>query len=124
MKSGDTYRFSLSWPMATEEQLLAGEFLGKLGNKKSRFIVQLVCDYLNTHPEAMDPKETVQFIVSSTSVGDRLADMVRTIIQTELAGKIAIPQNPDASGPEQESKAIDDSIDAMFGNLDIWNRHK
>ena len=55
MKSGGAYRFNLSWPLDTEERILAGEYLGKLGNKKSRFIVQLVCDYLNTHPVPKAP---------------------------------------------------------------------
>jgi len=121
MKSGDAYRFSLSWPMDTEERILAGEFLEKLKNKKSQFIVQLVCDYINAHPEALDPKETISFIVSSTSVGDKLTDMIRSIIQTELAGKIAL-QHPAGSGLEEKAPDMDESIDDMLGNLDIWNK--
>ena len=46
MKSGNTYRFTLSWPMETEEQVIAGEFLSKLGYKKSKFIIQLICDII------------------------------------------------------------------------------
>lgn len=121
MRSGDSYRFSLSWPMDTEEQLLAGEFLSKLGNKKSRFIVQLICDYLNTHPEALDPGETIRFVVSSTSVGERITDMIKSLIQTELAGKM-VQQVPGASAAEQEPTASDEGMDAMFGNLDAWNQ--
>lgn len=120
MKSGDTYRFSLSWPMETEEQILAGEFLSKLGNKKSRFIVGIVSDYLSAHPEAMDPKETIQFIVNSTSLGERMVEMIKSIIQTELAGKV-IKQEPNAPGTESETPDIDESVGAMFGNLDAWN---
>ena len=122
MKSGDTYRFCLSWPMDTEERILAGEFLSKLGNKKSRFIIQLICDYIEAHPEAVNPKETIRFIVNSTSVGDKLADMIKSMIQSELAGKIAVqPPSADA-GPEQKASCITADIDDMLENLDIWNK--
>jgi len=110
--------------MGTEEQILAGEFLSKLGNKKSRFIIQLVCDYLNSHPEAMDAKETVQFIVSNTSVGERLADMIKSLIKAELAGRTMI--NPSSNGAVkagtvQDAPDVNDDIGDMFGNLDAWN---
>ena len=120
MKSGDAYRFSLSWPMATEEQILAGEFLSKLGNKKSRFIIQLVCEYLRLHPEALDPGETIRFVVNSTSLGDRMVEMIKTLIQTELAGKI-VQQVPDDPGAMVQEPVIDKGIGAMFDNLDAWN---
>ena len=121
MKTGDTYRFSLSWPMDTKERILAGEFLGRLGNKKSRFIVQLICDYLNAHPEALDPKEAVRFIVSSTSIGEKLADMIRKIIQSELAGKAAV-QLTGSTDTDDKAPDADDNIDDMLGNLDIWDK--
>jgi hypothetical protein len=106
--------------MDTEERILAGEFLSKLGNKKSKFLVQLICDYITANPGVMDPKETIQFIVSSTSVGDTLTEMIRSIIQTELAGKIIAGQPAD-SGLESETPDTDASIDDMLGNLDLWN---
>ena len=123
MKSGDTYRFSLSWPMDTEERILAGEYLSKLGNKKSRFIVQLVCDYLNAHPEALDPKETIRFIINSTPVGDKLTDMIRSVIQSEFADKL-VSQTPPDAGVEETAPDIDESIDDMLGNLDFWNQNE
>jgi len=121
MKSGDTYRFSLSWPMDTEERILAGEFLDKLGNKKSRFIIQLVCDYLKSHPDAMDTKAAIQFIVSSTSIAGHFADMVRSIIQTELAGKSKPPHPKPATIPEPGEDSAHNIIGDMFGNLDAWS---
>jgi hypothetical protein len=120
MKSGDTYRFSLSWPMDTEEQILAGEFLGKLGNKKSRFLIQLICDYISTHPEAMNPKETIRFIVNATSVSDTMTEMIHTIIKKELADKLLI-QHPGSREQEQTVISADASIVDMLENLDIFN---
>jgi hypothetical protein len=120
MKSGDAYRFSLSWPVSTEEQILAGEFLNKLGNKKSRFIVQLVCDYLSVHPEAMNAKETIKFIISNTSSEKLLTDMIKSIIQEELAGKTIMP-SPDSGVGEETAPTEDTGIDAMLFNLEAWN---
>lgn len=122
MKSGDTYRFSLSWPMETEEQILAGEFIEKLGNRKSKFIIQLVCEYLNAHPEVMNPKETIQFIINSTSLGERLTDMVRSIIKSELGGNIAIiePTVNNSDNEQPSSFNADENIDAMLDNIDVW----
>jgi len=122
MKSGDTYRFSLSWPTETEEQILAGEFLSKLGNKKSRFLIQLICDYIEAHPEAINPKETIKFIVSSTSVGEKLTEMIKSMIQSELSGKNIIRQESDASDTAEKKDDISAAdIDDMLENLDIWN---
>ena len=121
MKSGDTYRFTLSWPMDTEERILAGEFLEKLENKKSKFVVQLICDYITANPEIINPKETLKFIINSTPLGDMLTEKIHSIIQTELAGKITIQQSPDNSDSKQTVSNNDESINDMFGNLDIWN---
>ena len=121
MKSGGIYRFCLSWPMETEEQIIAGEFLSKLGNKKSKVIIQLICDYLTAHPEAINPKETLKFIINSTSLGDKLTDIVKSIIQSELADKMFTQPPPDNSDTKNTTTLVDDSIDDMLGNLDLWN---
>jgi hypothetical protein len=121
MKSGDTYKFTLSWPMVTEEQILAGEFIGKLGNKKSKFIVQLICDYITAHPETINPKETLKIIIESTSVGETMKEMIKSVIQTELADKMVLQQSTDNAIIEQADAEIDTGIDDMFENLDMWN---
>ena len=122
MKSGDIYRFTLAWPMDTEERILAGEFLGKLGNKKSRFIVHLIYEYLTAHPEAVNPKETIQLVVNAPSVGDMLTEKIRSIIQTELAGKTALQQSGEPDSEKIDSDAdADGGIEDMLDNLDMWN---
>ena len=120
MKSGDTYRFSLLWSADSEEHVLAGEFLEKLGNKKSRFIVQLICDYLNKHPEALTAKETIQLIFNSPA-GSHLAEMIRSIIQAEFAGKTLEQNNDDGILSDEVHLSDDSNISTMFNNLDIWN---
>ena len=120
MKSGDTYRFTLSWQTETEDQIIAGEFLDKLGNKKSKFIIQLIGNYIKEHSETITPQETMQFIINSTSVGNTLTETIRSIIQSEFAGKIN-PQTPVAADLEQINPNTDDSINDMLGNLDVWD---
>jgi len=119
MKSGDAYKFTLSWPMDTEEQILAGEYLGKLGNKKSKFIIQLICDYISATPEAINSEETLKFILNSTPIKETMTEMIKSIIKTELAGKMVLQQSSDNSNIEQLNVDID--IDDMFENLEIWN---
>ena len=124
MKSSENYRFTLSWPMNTEEQILAGEFLNKLGNKKSRFIVQLIHDYITANPEVINPKETIKFIVNSTPTENTLAEIVRTMVQSELSGKTLLQPSPDNFAPKQVIVSTGeniDSMDDMFDNLDMWN---
>ena len=121
MKPGDAYKFTLSWQKDTEEQILAGEFLGKLGNKKSKFIVQLICDYITAYPEAVNPKETLQFIIKSTALGDTMTEMIKSMIQTELAGKMVLQPPLDISDSGQSDADIDTDIEDMFDNLDMWN---
>ena len=121
MKSGDTYKFTLSWQKDTEENILAGEFISRLGNKKSKFIVQLICDYIAAHPEAVNPKETLKFIINSTSLGDTMTELIKSMIQTELAGKTIAQPSPGDYVPEQAEPDIDKSIDDMFGNLNMWD---
>lgn len=122
MKSGDAYRFCLHWPMDTEERILAGEFLNKLGNKKSRFIVQLISEYLNAHPETLDPKETIKLIFNNPTVGGHLTEIIRSIIQTELDGRSLSLQTPDNPDTEQKDTSVDENIGAMFENLDMWTK--
>ena len=121
MKSGDTYRFSLSWPMDFEERILAGEFLSKLGNRKSRFIIRLVCEYLNEHPEALDAKETIKVIVSSASGNGALIDTIRSLIQAELAGITQIQKTPEGADTAENEDSLTEDIGDMFGNLSAWN---
>lgn len=121
MRSGDPYKFTLSWQKDTEERILVGEFLRKLGNKKSKFIIQLICDYMTAHPEAVNPKETLQFIIKSTSLGETMIEMIKSMIQTELAGKTVLEQSFENSTMDQAESNIDVVIDDMFENLEMWN---
>ena len=51
MKKDGKYRYSLQFDDSSEENRQVGEFLEKLGNKKSTVIILAVTEYIKAHPE-------------------------------------------------------------------------
>ena len=51
MKKNGKYRFSLQFPNESEVQKTVGDFLERMGNRKSSFIVLALWEYLQNHPE-------------------------------------------------------------------------
>ena len=123
MKNDKLYRFSLSWPIETEDQVLVGEFLETLGNKKSRFIVQLVAEYIRKHPEIMNADSALQLVMNSNSKA--LKDVIHDIIKAEIAsGRLTIPKGSADNPPEFSTEGAgssSDGIAAMLSNLDVFN---
>ena len=54
MKKDGKYRFSLQFGSDSEKQVRAGEFLERLGKKKSIVVVEALNDYLLAHPELQE----------------------------------------------------------------------
>jgi hypothetical protein len=65
----------------------------------------------------MNSKGMIKFYVNSTA-GERLTDIIKSIIQAELAGKM-VHQVQEIPG-EEVKPAIDTNIDAMLDHLDAW----
>ena len=51
MKKDGKYRYTLGFGDSSEKNHMVGEFLEKIGNKKSAIIVEAVAQYLESHPE-------------------------------------------------------------------------
>ena len=123
MKNDKLYRFSLSWPIETEDQVLVGEFLETLGNKKSRFIVQLVAEYIHDHPEMMNADSAIQLALNSNSKA--LKDVIHDIIRAEIAsGRLTIPKRTSDVSEDVgtvESGSSNGGLAAMLSNLDVFN---
>ena len=51
MKKNGKYRFTLQFPNESEVQKTVGDFLERMGNRKSALIVQALWEYLQNHPE-------------------------------------------------------------------------
>ena len=54
MKKDGRYRFTLQFGSDSEEQIRVGEFLESLGNKKSAVMVDVLNEYLLSHPELQE----------------------------------------------------------------------
>ena len=121
MKSDTQYRFSLSWGMETEENILTGEFLEKLGNKKSKFIIQLISEHLQANPELIDSKNAIKLVINSSNGNSQLKETIREIIKSELEKldvSKQIKEHPNNS-PENTDKT--EGIASMLENLSAWD---
>lgn len=118
MKHSDTYRFSLSWGFQTEDSILAGEFLNSLGNKKSRFLVKLIADYVRTLPEGADADGNIRIVLESSDAGQQLIEKVKALVLAELEGKVSLQ----SAAPPEFSNDDDTSISFMLEGLDKWSQ--
>ncbi len=78
MKQGNKYRYTIQFGMETREQLMVGEFLERMGNRKGQIIVEVMAAYLDAHPELTVPNTTV------------VLEMDRSSIQKELIKKAVL----------------------------------
>ena len=53
VKTDKRFRFTIQIPATTPENCKVGDFLEALKNKKARFIVSVISDYLDAHPELL-----------------------------------------------------------------------
>ena len=68
MRKGDVYRLSLQFPANTLSQIQVGELLERLGSKKSQFIVMVLAEYIDQHPELKNPEKPVQLSIGSAGM--------------------------------------------------------
>ena len=122
MFADNKYRFTLQWSADTEERCRVGQFLEKLGNKKSEIVVLALDEYLKAHPEVTTPGSKISITVQPTQTREQLQKMVRDMARaavTELmAGMTLVPaaaeEGAESAGPSQED------LDAMLDNLDFF----
>jgi len=112
MKTENGYRFTLQFPDTTAYQRRIGEFLERLGSKKSRFIVMALNEYLAEHPEKLTPGGKLHPNISGFSRED-LKDIVREV----LAERGMMIQLPDEAQPAEPSEA---NIVAMLERMNVF----
>lgn len=117
MKQNHVYRFSLQFGMESTDKIRAGEFLEKLGNKKSAVVVAALNEYLERHPEAQG--ETLRIQVERTGVflREELEQLVRSIVREQM-GKTAAPES--GSSASSKIEGMEDDIAKMLENLDLF----
>ena len=84
MKQENVYRFSLQFGMDTTDKIRAGEFLEKLGNKKSAVVVAALNEYLEQHPEAKSETLRIQVEKSGDLRKEKLEQLIRSLIQEQI----------------------------------------
>jgi len=114
MRTEKGYKITLQFPAKTLEQRQAGEFLERLGSKKSRVVVQALTDYLQKHPDLLENGGTIHV----DAVAGLSKEEVRNIIREELArhNPPLLPETADAPiGASQE-----DTIDLLLDNIGLF----
>lgn len=119
MRKGDKYRFSLQWKADTQEGTAAGAFLEKLGNKKSDFIVKVTWEYLQNHPEMMNPAAKIAINAQSVLSRDQVQEEIKRMLDAYMSEhKAVMPELSVAGQQKQEAPILDDAdINDMLDNL-------
>lgn len=119
MKTVDKYRFSLQWAADTSEKIQAGEFLEKLGNKKSEFVVLAMTEYLKAHPDILSKSQTINIIIKPSFTSEQIEVMIMSAIRKHMAGTESITKK--SITPNTEALPDETNIDIMIKNLDMFS---
>ena len=119
MKTNGKYRFTLQFQAETEEQIRAGEFLERLGNRKSAIIVEALNEYLTAHPNLLTPQAQIQVKLSAGYRRTEIEELIRLILEERLSGQDCVKFNHTvASNPQ--SNGVEASVAQMLDNLDAF----
>ena len=119
MKKNGKYRFTLQFGADSEEQIRVGEFLENLGNKKSIVMVDVLNEYLLSHPKLQKGNCKIEVKVTSSYNQDRMEQIIRQIVEERLAGMQ--PGEMSADIPQDEiPETMEDDIAQMLDNLDLF----
>ena len=117
MKKNGKYRFSLQFPNESEVQKTVGDFLERMGNRKSALIVQALWEYLQNHPEHAAGQSLpcpVPLALSRNELRTLIGDVLKEQLSPAPSHEL-IPSSPDPSPPIPER-----AIDSMLSNLDLF----
>lgn len=117
MKADGKYRFNLQFPAETQEQIQAGEFLERAGNRKSLLVVEAITAYLYAHPELL--KEEGYLKISTTQTVDRNAveQMIRNVVREYFLSHPEMTEKKTSADSDDE---LDADISQMLDNLELF----
>lgn len=118
MKQKGKYRFSLQFPAESNDQIYVGEFLERLGNRKSAVIVAALKEYLSNHPELSCPDTHIKVQVETEISRRSVEELIRSILDERLAELALEP--PGRAVPSVHQEALEQDISVMLGNLDMF----
>ena len=126
MRRDDKYRFSLGWGRDTAEKIAVGDFLEKLKNRKSDFIVQAVWEYIRNHPEVMAENAKIVITIQSTPPDEQTIARIQSMIDASVERlkeriKLQIEQEQQ-NGQEVFDGPNEQDLDNMLDNLLIFDQ--
>lgn len=116
MKRDGVYRFNLQFPADTEERIRVGEVLERLGKRKSQLVVAALAEYLDRNPQWETAEVRIKIEQQSTLSRDKLAEIVRQMVEEKLA---ALPRSRQELSPVAEEEP-DLDISQMLENLELF----
>ena len=115
MKADGKYRFNLQFSAETQEQIHVGEFLERVGNRKSAIVVEALVKYLQDHPELLGSEARIEIHTTPHYDRDELEQMVRRIVREHIQ-----TGREDHSMSAEQVTDMDDDIAQMLDNLDLF----
>lgn len=128
MRKDDKYRFSLQWGSDTQERIAAGDFLEKLGNKKSDFIVLAIWEYLQRHPQAVMPGAKIKITTQATLTREQILLDIKNAVKTymEEHSMVSLVEMPNDKMPasSNNSATVPSETDllSMLDNLSVFDQ--
>lgn len=116
MKRDGVYRFNLQFPADTQEHIRVGEVLERLGKRKSSLVVAALGEYLDRHPQWETPEVRIKIEQQSTLSRDKLAEIVRQMVEEKLT---VLPRSRREPSPVVGEEP-DSDISQMLENLELF----
>ena len=115
MRTEKGYRYTLQFPACTIDQQRAGEFLERVGSRKSCVIVRALTDYLQKHPDLLEVGGTIRVDAAAGLTKEE----VRVLIREELARGNYSPSSEESDVPASADQ--NNIVDSMLDNLGLFN---
>lgn len=112
------YRYTLQFGMDREEECVAGNFLERLGNRKSQVIIAALNEYLQNHPDLSDGKAAVQVQISGIDPRG-LEAKIRQLIEERIGVGLPVATQRNDDSPSETGDISEDILD-MLSDLDCF----
>lgn len=118
MRTHGGYRFSLQFGADSEEKVRVGDFLERMGNRKSVMIVNAVSHYLDENPELASPGTEVKVQINAAMNKAEIERLIRSIIAEKLS-EMPTQCNTGQMLPKIE-ETLEADITSMLSNLSMF----
>lgn len=120
MKKGGVYRYSLQFDDKTLVNRQVGEFLERMGNRKSKVIVAAVLDFMRAHPEFLSIKTKVDIHLTALAPDTDLRTLVEDLISEKLANVSFQISAPAQEQTQTEEMPDDEDVSSMLDKMGIF----